>query len=388
MEIKSVRLSDVGRFEELDIQFAPTSTHRSKITVLMGRNGSGKTTVLKSLNICLSWLIARIRSGTASGMQLPTEDIRNDAPGAVVSIGITDLSHPRASIGDDHRENELFVWGCARSREGRVATAGGAMSEIRLLADHYRTQLTADEGASLPLIAYYPSERRILDISLKTSGKQAVDQFDGYDNRFNGGVDLHDFFGWFREREDSENEDGIPDAILAQIAEKFGSASEVWQTLSNLEGCSRDPQLTAVRSAIAALMPGFTNLRVHRSPHLHMTVEKHGATLNVTQLSQGEKSLFALVGDIARRLTITNPSMDNPLHGNGIILIDEVDLHLHPQWHLNLIARLRETFPNCQFVLTTHSPTVIDQGTDALVHLLDDGEFCEPKKGLEAIGEK
>jgi predicted ATP-binding protein involved in virulence len=65
------------------------------------------------------------------------------------------------------------------------------------------------------------------------------------------------------------------------------------------------------------------------------------------------------------------------LQGDGIVLIDEVDLHLHPKWQRNLIRQLSETFPNCQFVLTTHSPLVISDAKDVLVYVLDDGELRE-----------
>ncbi len=97
--------------------------------------------------------------------------------------------------------------------------------------------------------------------------------------------------------------------------------------------------------------------------------------LDVNQLSQGEKSLLALVGDIARRLAILNPSLDNPLHGEGVVLIDEIDLHLHPKWQQNLIDKLTKTFPNVQFILTTHSPHIVSDNPDVLVYILDNGEL-------------
>lgn len=236
------------------------------------------------------------------------------------------------------------------------------------------------------MIAYYPVERSVLEIPLKIKTKHTFDQLDGYDNSLNRGVDFRRFFEWFREREDSENETGISDTALAEISEKFGPDSDVWKTLSKLKASSRDRQLTAVRSAIAAFMPGFTNLRVQRKPRLHMAIDKDGVTLNVAQLSQGEKSMMALVGDIARRLAMMNQSLDNPLHGDGIVLIDEVDLHLHPKWQRSLIRQLSETFPNCQFVLTTHSPLVISDAKDVLVYVLNDGELHEHKGlyGLDA----
>ena len=106
-----------------------------------------------------------------------------------------------------------------------------------------------------------------------------------------------------------------------------------------------------------------------------MTVDKNGKTFNVAQLSQGEKSLMALVGDIARRLAMMNPELKNPLEGDGIVLIDEVDLHLHPSWQRGIVSRLTKTFPKCQFVLTTHSPLVISDFKSMLVYSLNDGEM-------------
>lgn len=122
-------------------------------------------------------------------------------------------------------------------------------------------------------------------------------------------------------------------------------------------------------------MPDLDNLRVRRQPRLHMAIDKKGETLNVAQLSQGEKSLMALVGDIARRLAMLNPALDNPLEGDGVVLIDEVDLHLHPSWQRSLCDRLIETFPHCQFMLTTHSPLVISDCKNVLAYILNDGEL-------------
>ena len=110
-------------------------------------------------------------------------------------------------------------------------------------------------------------------------------------------------------------------------------------------------------------------------PILRMIVEKDNLEFEVSQLSQGEKSLMALVGDIARRLAMLNPSLENPLNGQGIVIIDEADLHLHPQWQRQLIERLTKTFPNCQFVLSTHSPLVISDSKDIIVYSLENGEI-------------
>jgi predicted ATP-binding protein involved in virulence len=110
---------------------------------------------------------------------------------------------------------------------------------------------------------------------------------------------------------------------------------------------------------------------------MRMLIDKNGQPLNILQLSQGERSLLALVGDIARRLAIMNPGLEKPLHGKGIVLIDEIDLHLHPRLQRTIVRRLRETFPNCQFIVTTHSPLVISDPDNVRILALKAGEIRE-----------
>ncbi|MGB0931248.1 MAG: AAA family ATPase, partial [Chitinophagales bacterium] len=88
-------------------------------------------------------------------------------------------------------------------------------------------------------------------------------------------------------------------------------------------------------------------------------VENTSLPIQVNQMSAGEKGLLSLVADIVRRLILANSDMENPLEGNGIVLIDEIDLHLHPKWQRNIVPKLRKIFPNIQFVVTTHSPVVL-----------------------------
>ncbi|MFL9591869.1 AAA family ATPase [Aeromonas schubertii] len=362
MEIKQLTLDNLGRFERLAIEFAPTERVNSKVTVLIGNNGAGKTSVLKSLATSLSWFVARLRSDKGNGSPIPEEVILNGANTAVVSL----------QLHDQQRE---YRWSLTRTRAGRKSNEQSILVDASKLADEYRARLTEQENVSVPLIAFYPVERVVLDIPLKIKERHSFFQLDGYDNSLNQGVDFRRFFEWFREREDSENESVIPEDVLKQLEKTLDPS--IWQTLQQQQASARDRQLTAVRVAIANFMPGFENLKVRRKPRLHMSIDKEGQTLNVLQLSQGEKSLMALVGDIARRLAMMNPGLENPLHGDGVVLIDEVDMHLHPQWARTIIQRLTDTFPNCQFVLTTHSPLVISDCKDVLVYSLDNGELTE-----------
>jgi predicted ATP-binding protein involved in virulence len=131
---------------------------------------------------------------------------------------------------------------------------------------------------------------------------------------------------------------------------------------------SKDNQLETVRKAIYQMLEGFSNLRVA----LRMTtLEKEGQKLIVSQLSDGEQCLLAMVGDLARRLAIANPSYEDALQGEAIVLIDEIELHLHPSWQRKIISRLKTTFPNCQFIITTNSPQVLSNIQPKNIYILE-----------------
>ncbi len=376
MEVKRVILNNIGPFETLEIPLAPTEHNPSNVTVFIGNNGAGKTSVLKALETSLSWFTARLLTEKGSGTPLPEEAILNTATAAAINIEICDslksLDNPSGSEVDSQ-----FIWTLAKTRKGRKSQYVSHLNDSTRLANDYREALTHDEQTSLPLIVFYPVERTVLDIPLKIRTKHTFLQLDGYDNALKRGVDFRRFFEWFREREDSENESGFSEDVLSQLRSRFEGNQEVWPLLSEFNASAKDRQLTAVRTAIRQFMPHMDNLRVRRKPRLHMAIDKNGETLDVAQLSQGEKSLMALVGDIARRLAMLNPSLTNPLLGDGIVLIDEVDLHLHPSWQRSLCDRLTETFPCCQFVLTTHSPLVISDCKHVLVYTLTNGELEE-----------
>lgn len=401
MEIQKLQLTNLGRFDNLEVDFAPTEDYPSNVTVFIGNNGAGKTSILDALATSLSWFVARLRTEKGSGTPIEELNIINNAPTASISLQLCDDIQAKSEA-----VSSSYQWTLVKTRKGRKSERASNLSQLSKLVDNYRQNLTDNDSASLPLIAYYPVERSVLDIPLKIRNKHNFDQIDGYDSALNQGVDFRRFFEWFREREDIENEEenrnyelvlngGLDDFLevdnlINKYKEKIDSSDEIdinstieifelinktSAYLKKAEDEYQDKQLNAVRTAITAFMPNLSNIRVQRKPRLHMAVDKNGQSLNVLQLSQGEKSLMALVGDIARRLAMMNPELDDPLQGDGIILIDEVDMHLHPSWQRNLVQRFTDTFPKCQIVLSTHSPLVISDQKDILVYLLNNGEI-------------
>jgi len=319
VKVKRLKMNSFRGISDLTLEF-----DTDEPTVFIGINGVGKSSILECLAILLSWLTKRIQTPNSSGRSFNEDDIKNGCKEThnEITISINDWSE--------------VVWSLTKVRKGRSKDTSSNLGDLKGVVDQIHSQLDASY-APLPLAVYYPTNRAVLDIPLKIRTKHSFEKITVYDEVLTEGqIDFRRFFEWFRVREDYENELRLYDS------NKY-----------------RDRQLEAVRDAIANLLDGFSNLRVRRSP-LRMTADKQGEELIVNQLSDGEKCLLALAGDLARRLAIANPDRNyNPLEGSGVVLIDEIELHLHPKWQRAIIPNLKKTFPNCQFIITTHSPQVI-----------------------------
>ncbi|MDZ5604169.1 AAA family ATPase [Pseudomonas sp. RP23018S] len=411
MHIKSLRLQNIGRFKSLELSFDQPTGEPAKVVVLVGNNGAGKTSILKSLATSLGWFVARLRSERGSGSSLKVESINNLENVSSVEIEVQGEYPPKS-------QGSTLRWKLSRARPGSVGGESSNLSGATHLAKRYRDKINLAISSSLPLVAFYPVERSVIDAPLKPRQKLQYPQLSGYEGFSEDSVDFSKFFEWFRDREDQENEisatrvdhralaESLSTAQAALLNSQRSSNEDYDQAIENfkslIENVSdlikkdseakntqhsklEDNQLNAVRSAIEQFMPGFY-IRVKRRPTLQMLVDKGEQTLDILQLSQGEKSLMALVGDIARRLSILNPGLNNPLQGHGVVLVDEIDMHLHPKWQRGVVEQLTRTFPNCQFVLTTHSPLVISDSPNMLVFSLDHGvvSAVTPQYGQDA----
>lgn len=138
-----------------------------------------------------------------------------------------------------------------------------------------------------------------------------------------------------------------------------------------------DESLDAIRECLKEVFPGYHNLRVEDRP-TRLVIEKDGQEINFDRLSDGEKCYITLILDIARRLSMQNDGQGAILDGEQIVLIDELDLHLHPSWQLQLVSNLERKFPNCQFFVSSHSSLVLSSiGEEDKLVVLRDGEQVE-----------
>ena len=328
MQLKSLTLINFRGIQDLKLDFS------EQVNVLLGVNGAGKTAILDCAAIMLSRLIGRIRSTHGTGRSFTDYDISNG------------ISETRNEI-DLAFQGRSCQWRVTKTRRGRKRQTITRLEEIKGLVDLIYSELEKDDSASLPIVVYYPVDRAVVDIPLRIRIRHPFDQLAAYDQALSGDRrDFRTFFEWFRDREDLENE----------------------QRLDNLP--YRDRQLQAVRRAIAQFLPGFNGLTVKRNP-LRMVVFKQEEELIVNQLSDGEKCALAMIGDLARRMAIANPTSEGPLSGKGIVLIDEIDLHLHPGWQRRVVTALQDTFPNCQFLVSTHSPQVVSHVKPERIWMLE-----------------
>jgi len=130
---------------------------------------------------------------------------------------------------------------------------------------------------------------------------------------------------------------------------------------------------------VSRFLPGYAHLRVDGDERPKLLIDHGSSTLYVRQLSDGERGTLALVLDLTRRLAQANPEMSDPAaEAEAIVLIDEIDLHLHPKWQRQTVQNLTTAFPRCQFIATTHSPQVIGEVEHDRIQIIADGQVYSP----------
>ncbi len=315
MKINKIELKNFRSFEHLEIVFD------KQMNIIVGGNGYGKSTILDIISILLSQYTTKLTFKKTRNLE--DSDIKLGSKTTENSINAT-----------INKEN--LTWSVARKETfNKNKQLSKNIKELTGVTNQLLETLDIDKNTNIPLVAYYAVNRAVINVPLNIKNKQEFNQLSAYNKSLTIGTDFKTFFEWFREEEDWENE----------------------QKNSNNNNF-KEPKLNAVRNAIKRLT-GFENIKINRKPTLQMLVQKDGIDLDINQLSDGEKCLFAMTGDLARRLALANPSLSDSLLGEGVILIDEIDLHLHPEWQRMIISKLTKVFPNCQFIISTHSPQVL-----------------------------
>lgn len=321
MKIKELEIENFRGIEKATIQFD------ERLTLLVAKNGGGKTTILEAIAIFFKWLNSSI----------------DESKLMFLTLG------ENTKIGKEYEKLKIqtFVDG---EFNYTLFNGGVAIDNNKELFFHDLKDKILNENKYLNLV-YYSSNRyfNTFNFDFETS----INLTDKY---FQDLIKLNPL------AEVSAYDDLVSWLYFRQVVEN--------DITLNTQNFYTDKQFNVVKSVISNFIVYLSKINVRAYPP-RVTLRKDDTELNLNQLSGGERNLLALVADIARRLAIANPDLENPLEGEGIVMIDEIELHLHPGWQRKVIHRLLDTFPNIQFIITTHSPQVIGEIKPDQIRILD-----------------
>jgi len=253
-----------------------------------------------------------------------------------------------------------ITWARELRREGGRTTSVDAKA-ISDVARDAEKRARAGEEATLPLICTYGTERLWFEKghhtrkTAKDGTRRMPSRLDGYRDCFNFTIQETALLNWIR------------DEATVSLPDKQDTIA-----------------LGVVKRAVTGCVEGANALYYDgRYKDLVVLMDQQGAQL-FRNLSDGQRIMLTLVGDLARRAAILNPHLaesalrDTP----GIVMVDELDLHLHPKWQRRVIADLKRTFPALQFITTTHSPQLIGEAQPEEITLLDSDKATTPSRSF------
>jgi predicted ATP-binding protein involved in virulence len=362
MILKSLDLGRYRGFDALEIKF------HDRLNVIAGVNGIGKSSILEALTVLLARALPQFTPASSIKRNFATSDIKDDTDSLIAiarmeiegrTWGITIIETrdevnqiaalrkqlaqlpPMLSLDTNQdkakrRENERQI------RQRIADLESTSFGELSLISstdkEQLNTRMALRERKVQPIAVYFPSMRQIPPRFLKTGpspSKARLDVMAAYrDALQERAVNLKDFAEWYSAKT----------ALASEFAGKHSRTLE------------------ALQEAVTSFLEDFSDLRLESEPTVQLVVNKRGLRYELNQLSDGERGLLALIFDLTRRLSLANPDLENPARdGVAIVLIDEIELHLHPSWQRFVLRRLQKTFQNCQFIVTTHSPQIIGQ---------------------------
>ncbi|MFM8492424.1 MAG: AAA family ATPase [Bacteroidota bacterium] len=351
MFIKSIQLDNFRSQAQVQLELG------RRITILIGENGSGKTSFLDALAIGLGAVLTYLPG--VSGISFKKTDIKQShnqkAPYTRVRIETT----------------EGLVWDRTERRDKSKSTSkqipvAAGLHQLRQFLDKELLNPSNElKDFQLPIFSYYGVHRALLDVPLRQRGfPKAHSRFEALEGALVAHTRFKSAFIWFYNK---ENEERRKQKVLLDFGFQL-------------------PELQAVRKAIESVFPGITEPHIQLNP-LKFAVKKETEVLDIMQLSDGYKTLLSLVIDLAIRMALANPDSQSPLETEAVVLIDEIDLHLHPEWQRKVLGDLLRTFPKAQFLLTTHSPYIIESINNHLQRfkVMNMGEMTNDLQSIEPL---
>ena len=341
MIVTDLRLVDFRAIKAAEFRFQPG------FNLIVGVNGVGKTSVLDALSVCLSAVVKRANKLRSRVEAFSANDIRIGAGVMTVECDVRIGKQKHSYLVHKPRESstpQKKKAGMPREQVHETPKKATFMGEPPAFA-------SGTEPGGRPLAVLFSTRRA--EPSERDPGKAVA------------GGDIAGAFGdAFANRE-------------LRIGE-FGAWLEVQESMRS-ERPAAGRALDDCEEAVRRFLPGYANLRLGGEDSPQLLIDRDSTTIPVQQLSDGERGILSLVLDLTRRLAQANPNFTDPAsEAEAVVLIDEIDLHLHPKWQRQIVHNLTKTFPRCQFIATTHSPQVIGEVPHERIQIILDDEVYSP----------
>lgn len=345
MKLAAVEIRNFRAIEEMTLRLHP------QLSVLHGENGLGKTSVLRAIAVGLG-AIPRLLPGV-SGIDFARNDLRRGSESTYVTVHVQDG-------GSWSRRRESAYGAVSRVMAGHNLPGLGWLNER--MGHIVEADRSGVRPEILPVVALYDTDRTVLDVPQRRRGfPKEFDRFGALAGALTARANFREFFQWFYAME----------------------YEELREQRDRRDFDVRHRGLTAVRNAISGVLRDVSEPSIRMRPlRFEVTLKSDDGAerLRIDQLSGGYKAVLALAADLAWRMAQGNPHLPRPLESEAVVLIDEVDLHLHPSWQQRILPDLTRTFPKAQFIVTTHSPQVITTvGPEKVVTLVREGSKIVPR---------
>lgn len=366
MYLKRLKLHNFKCFEDLDMEF------HDNLTVIVGSNGAGKTTILEGAAIAVSSLFVKMDGLTGRKIDRTQAHLKSYSVGSTKDV---QEQYPVvvSAIAKDNQflSGEGIEWTRSLSSSTGQTLFGDAKDITSLGVELQQKVRNGDTKILLPLFAYYGTGR-LWDYHREKQSDvfETNNRLNGYLNCMDGTANIKLMMNWF----------------LKMTVQKYqnqelnlGDIPELEAVYSAMETCYR--RITGCDYVKMQYNMGTKALDV-----AYKDASGNIMRMPINQLSDGYKSTISLVADIAYRMAVLNPQLLGSVcsQTDGIVLIDEVDLHLHPEWQQQILADLTAIFPKVQFIVTTHAPAVISSVEQECVRVLHNNQIDLP--ALETYG--
>ncbi|WP_180178072.1 AAA family ATPase [Acinetobacter sp. YH01005] len=372
MKIQSIQLKHTLHFTDITLNF---NYHDLPITLILGDQSSGKTSLLRFSYQALTWFAARYKDLRTAGVVMLDQDIMLNRLQSKLDIQVSfpeEIGSFQLSSDQQDQDPQCCSWQLYKTLNSQgVGLSKAETQQLESMVALYQKALKADPLQGLPLIAYYPAERFVNDVNILNKNNPAIFQpSHAYEISAIPFTTFIRFFEWFREISDIENAQSaelIQNLLHPKTQADIPNASDTplfGHKLAQAQADLHAPSLRSLKQALETVLPDVSNIYLQYHPKLQLMVCYQGKDMLFQQLSNSVRNLVALIGDIVRRLCLLNPHSLYPCQeGDGILLIDAIDHQLDQNMTQVILTRLNQAFPRLQIIASGNRPELLEQAS-------------------------